>query len=687
MSHWRRLSRKRRALYLALVVLALATAAWARRTPATQTTATGTASPAASLKAPLPPPADVFIQKTSAFPQGNVLVMVQLTSQELAAKQADGTRSFITLGDLGHQVILRDDGQQGDATANDGLFTAIASVDEADLAARAQADQNALNAGAGSIPQFSGRVITGQQTQTAFDYAGFEAGRVVRLTRAVVKLSSATPATTVATSKGMAKIASGVNPPDQFAERVLLIRDPGVVTDPSRTVDPCTGAGNPFGVWTFNHLITEMANQPASGIDPSFFAETWLQNWTANQTINSFGVPSRLQMQAIINQWRAASGGGKLDLTKAPLRLLAIVSRVDLRRTTGGGGGYSGNATGNFLDAGEARFIFGFVLPPGWQLQGGYPPGGAPVINSNGCQALPFSVIFEYRVPKCHCEAVRAWAQNWVDLNNYVPGTAAYNSRLELLTEQFVRANANPARPNGSAIGQVRSNEIALQAPWELREFQLTQFPWSLINETTTADTADDSFNNTPLFANWIQGNIVPAISGPTWDQPVPAVPLFFGGNFQGAHPQAPGPGFFWNAPGLATLGDNWGRHRASLNSCNGCHTGETGTIFVHVDPATPGLPAGLSGFLTGITVNDPAFGAPARTFNDLLRREADIQQVANMECLQFPTVNTAAVTASLQATGQLPSDLFAGAPPTPPEERLSVGVDDMKRVVVLEVH
>ena len=688
MSHWRRLSRKRRALYLALVVLALATAAWARRTPATQATATtGTSSPAANLKAPLPPPADVFIQKTSAFPQGNVLVMVQLTSQELAAKQADGTRSFITLGDLGHQVILRDDGQQGDATANDGLFTAIASVDEADLAARAQADQNALNAGAGSIPQFSGRVITGQQAQTAFDYAGFEAGRVVRLTRAVVKLSSATPATTVATSKGMVKVASGVNPPDQFAERVLLIRDPAVVTDPGRTVDPCTGAGNPFGVWTFNHLITEMANQPASGIDPSVFAENWLQTWTANQTINSFGVPSRFQMQAIINQWRAASGGGKLDLTKAPLRLLAIVSRVDLRRTTGGGGGYSGNATGNFLDAGEARFIFGFVLPPGWQLQGGYGPGGAPVINPNGCQALPFSVIFEYRVPKCHCEAVRAWAQNWVDLNNYVPGTPDYNGRLENLTEQFVRANANLARPNGSAIGQIRTNEIALQAPWELREFQLTQFPWSLVNETTTADTADDGFNTTPLFANWIQGNIVPAIFGPAWDQPVPPVPLFFGGNFQGAHPQAPGPGFFWNAPGLTTLADNWGRHRASLNSCNGCHTGETGTIFVHVDPATPGLPAGLSGFLTGITVNDPAFGAPARTFNDLLRREADIQQVASMECIQFDTVNVAAVRSSLESTGQLPSDLFAGAPPTPPEERLSVGLDDMKRVVILEVH
>jgi hypothetical protein len=678
MSHWRRLSGRRRAFYLTLVILVLATSTWAARTPAFRAAATVAEEPsaAASLKAPLPPPADVFIQKTAAFPQvGNALVMVQLASKDLAAKQADGTRSFITLGDLGHQVILRDDGLQGDATAGDGLFTAIATVNEDDLAARAQSDEDALKAGAGSIPQFSGRTLTGQRAQTAFDLAGFQAGKVVRFDPAVIQVL---PAPTTA------------NQPNQFAERSLMIRDTGVVTDPSRTVDPCTGAGNPFGAWTFNHLITEMANQPASGIDPSVFAENWLQNWTANQTINSFPVPSRLQMQSIINQWRADSGGGKLDLTKAPLRLLAIVSRVDLRRTTGGGGGYSGNATGNFLDAGEARFIFGFVLRPGWTLQGGYARGGAPVINANGCQALPFSVIFEYRVPKCHCEAVRAWAQAWVDLSNFVPGTAAYNSRLELLTEQFVRANANPARPNGSAIGQIRSNEIALLAPWQLREFQLTQFPWSLLNETTTNDTADDTFNNTPVFTNWVLGNIVPPLAPPNFDQAVPPVPLIFsGGNFQGARPEAPGPGFFWNGPGLnlANPPENWGRHRASLNSCNGCHTGETSTRFVHVDPASPVLPAALSGFLTGITVNDPAFGSPARSFNDLARREADIKLVAKMSCIDFRPVNVSAVEASLQSTGRLPDDLFAGAPPVIPEEFLSVGIDDMKRNVILEVH
>lgn len=691
MSRWKRLDRKRRALYLTLTVLAIATAAWASQTvPIWDDAIATSASDPAALKAPLPPPAEVLIQKTGAFPdRGNVLVMVRLTPEQLAAKQADGTRAFITLGDRGHQVILRDDGQQGDAASGDGVFTGIGMIHDEDLQARAQADQAALQAGAGSIPRFSGRSISGQKTQAAFDYAGFQAGKVVRFDRAVVRLSSSSPTPTLASSRGFLKAGSST-PPSQFAERVLMIRDVGVVTDPARTIDPCTGLGNPNGVWTFGHLMTEMANQTATGIDPSLFTESWLQNWVNNQTINSFPVPSRLQMQAIINQWRNASGGGRLDPVKAPLRLLAVSNRLDLRRTTGGGGSYSTNLSGNFLDAGEARFIFGFVLPPGWQLQGGYSGTNAPVINPNGCQALPFSVIFEYRVPKCHCEAVVDWAKSWIDLNNYVPGTAAYNSRLELLTEQFVTANANPTRSNGSAIGQIRTNEIALQGPWQLREFQLTQFPWSLLNETTTADTPDDSFNNGPVFDNWVLTQIAPALPGPPWDQPVPPVPLFFaGGNFLGARPEAPFPGFFWNAPAVigGNLQQNWARHRASLNSCNGCHAGETSTPFVHVDPSSPVLPATLSGFLTGITVPDPAFGTPLRTFNDLVRREIDIQDVAKISCFQMATANVALVQQSLQSSGTLPPDVFAGTPPATHDNTLSVGVDDFLRTVVLEVH
>src|SRR6201999_3086153 len=99
----KRFTLRHRAAVLVLVLTVLATVALAagrnlnRMVPAG--TAGTTASPAAlSLAAPLPQPAQVFLQKTSAFPNlGNVLVTVQLTSDEIAAKVADGTQDFVTL--------------------------------------------------------------------------------------------------------------------------------------------------------------------------------------------------------------------------------------------------------------------------------------------------------------------------------------------------------------------------------------------------------------------------------------------------------------------------------------------------------------------------------------------------------------------------------------------------------------
>ena len=45
-----------------------------------------------------------------------------------------------------------------------------------------------------------------------------------------------------------------------FQERALIIRSTAVVQDPNRTFNPCTNGGNRKGVWTFNHLMTQMAN-------------------------------------------------------------------------------------------------------------------------------------------------------------------------------------------------------------------------------------------------------------------------------------------------------------------------------------------------------------------------------------------------------------------------------------------
>jgi hypothetical protein len=74
-----------------------------------------------------------------------------------------------------------------------------------------------------------------------------------------------------------------------------------------------------------------------------------------------------------------------------------------------------------------------------------------------------------------------------------------------------------------------------------------------------------------------------------------------------------------------------------SLQTCNGCHARETNTGFTHVNPAAFGAStAGLSGFLTGISVPDPSDPSPTRNFNDLQRRAADLDALLNSPCISI---------------------------------------------------
>lgn len=714
------------------------------------------------LDAGVPPPEQVFIQQTSAFPErGNVLVSLQLNESQQADKEAEGTTAFVTAGDEKAEVIFRDDGRGGDAKAGDGLFTAIGTIDRAELVERAQEDDAALTENASSEnPVFLGRTFGGTEAVEPFDLAGFDAGRRVPLDTAIVVVKEdgdADAEEPVATTDGVSSgeavaelgsagaddgpealvAAAGANcspspgpspgVTNNFQERVLMIRNHQVVEDAARTVNPCTGTGTPGGAWTFEHLVTEMANQPASGIDPADFVEQWLSTWPQNPgpNINGHTVSTRALMQQILSEWHAESAGAKLDLSKAPFRLMAIAPRLDLRTTEGGGGGgYGGRMTGKFLDGGEARFVFGVVVRPAWD-ESQFPILGPQIASTtNGeCFALPFTVIFEYRVPKCDCPEVRSWARQWVHLANHDHGEAVYRDELERLTEQFVRADADPRRPNGSAIGQVRTNEIALpqDAPphspsfvWELREFQLTQKPFSFLEETTTANTPQDRFNDTsdvdptltphfggsPLLADWIQGPVQNALaSNNNCAAPVPQVPLLFQGslpaadNFLGANPHTESTAYFWDHSNLTHNYpfENWARHRVSLNACSGCHGRETNTPFLQIDPQVPfNNPAVLAGFLKGINgVSDPADPGnfPDRHFDDLLRREVDIKKVAKMRCLRFHPVHRAHVQKELEATGSLPDDLFKGLEPLPLTLQVSSSADDTLRNPVTEVH
>lgn len=404
--------------------------------------------------------------------------------------------------------------------------------------------------------------------------------------------------------------------------RELMITDLSVVNDPTRTFDICGNVGNPNGAWTFKTLMTEMANQPVTGIDPAIFVESWLQTWNLNNTINTFPVPARTNIgPLVLNSWPRI--GGKLDLNRSPFRLLAIVNRVDLRANPvyGGSGG----------NAGEGRLVFGVVNR-----------------NSNGgCSAMRFTVIFEYGVPIRGCTATKTYAQQWVNLGNIALGSAAFNPALQAITDQFTKANAAPTKPHGSAINQVRTDENALANPWELREFHLVAAsgPLTLVS---TKQTPHHTRNNSAQLANYINSNSA-AILNSTYVVPQTWVPggspFLTGSNFNLsiADPAV------WKAPAVG----NQERHLFSLGTCNGCHGGEARangnpvsfaneTSFTHITERMPTAQSVLSKFLLGsgslavpttFPKNDPINGIPQRNFGDLFRRQQDMANLINNSC------------------------------------------------------
>lgn len=567
-----------------------------------------------------------------ATAEGNARLMVRFASDANV-----GTEVNTTIDD--RATVLRDTGEYGDEVAGDGIYSAIISLDFNSLADN-QDRVDQLNAD----PQPSPTIQPVDSTVTASASAGegtdrdataaavatttdeslasqdsilmpdFDEGRDRQGTTAVPKINFRTvqpgqivPLRPIGTYRA-------VDP-----ARSLVITDIKVVEDPTRTFNPCTNTGTPLGPWTFGYLMTQMANQPRTGIAPSAFVRQWLDKWMNDQTTaNGWTAPKRQLIKSlVIDPWEQASGGPgmPLDLRKAPFRLLAIVNRVDLRSNSVYGGG----------NAGEGRFVFGVL---DMRKTGRIDPYTGQ--QQTACSPTQFTVIFEYGIDRTGC-GIRDWGKQWYNLRNYILGSSAYNAALQAITDQFTRANAAPRKPNGSALNQLRTNEIAIANPapddtWQMREFRLPA-PNGHLQEVNVKLTPDESLRNKDLTANYVNAD-TPRILIERHD-----VPLFWlGQKFLGNHSNVPF-GTFWNNGPTIAIVNRQARHLFSLNTCSACHSGETNTTFTHIKPAPFGTPAGLSGFMTGITVTDPADGAPTRTFNEFKRRALDLDKLVNSPC------------------------------------------------------
>lgn len=464
-------------------------------------------------------------------------------------------------------------------------------------------------------------------------------------------------------------------------EESLLITDLAVVQDPGRT-NEC-GVGNPDGAWTFKHLMSELAAGAVPPVSVDEFTLEWLETWMVDQTINGDAVPNRSAMfSSVIEPWAVASGvtasvvpagsgvdvvlSGPLDWSFAPFKLAAIVNRIDLGSL--GSGGYGGGMVASSQSAGELRFVFGVT---------------------SGCGALPFSVIFEYGVPRHDCVAIRDWAVAWTELNDpslYPRFGAAWLAKLESMTESVVKFGAAPGKGNDNALNQLRTNENALDGQWELREFTLTIESASTLPNDTPADgflrphsvamTPDDSVYSAigdPIVTDYVINEVEPTVGTPTT---LPAdcasghvLPLeYLGAPFRGGNALV-SPVDFWDAGNSGSLAELCARHELSLQTCSGCHFADTQTNFLHIDPQAS--PATLSDFLTGgggvLSVPEPQSPSVVTwTFADLQRRYDRLYELACAPCAtSIGPVDS--IARMLDVAGVAPLDRPTPLPGDPP--------------------
>jgi len=290
-----------------------------------------------------------------------------------------------------------------------------------------------------------------------------------------------------------------------------------VIVDSSVVLDARTSSAE-NGAWSFRQLMERLG--------PRDLTETWLR--TFRQTaLNGFAVEDRDKVEALISSWPRRDGS--LDLSQAPFRLLAIVSRLDMAN------GMSG----------EARLIYGLYDPA----------TGAP---------RKMTLAFEYRLPELGTQNDRAeWARRWHALGALAYG-GDYNAALQRLTDAFAQ---------GGSLSQLRANEQQFGDLWQLRQWVLEGGSLRL---STTPQTPDQSLNGSARLAQFVLDNADALRAGTA------TVPQELQG---GVSPEI-GAWVFKREPRI----DEALRNAFARQTCNGCHAQETNSVqgFFHVSPFKP---------------------------------------------------------------------------------------------------
>jgi hypothetical protein len=331
-------------------------------------------------------------------------------------------------------------------------------------------------------------------------------------------------------------------------DKELTVRDLSVIDDPTRALDPCVVGEEPLPAWSFGKIM-QIVSEQAGASDASAFVRDWLDTWTHEQVVNGHVLQPVGIDQFVTLPWLAASGGKRLDLGRAPFRLLSIVNRLDLSE---------------FRMEYAATNVF--------------------------CEPIHFWVIFEFELPTESSKDLQAIAEAWHALGALEFGEE-YNAALQSITDQLTSARLKHVNT---------VEEEASVVEWNYRSFAVVGE--SLVNVALfqSPDVRDDG---RPELASWVNENQEDILA----DRHVVPDQLL-GGDTRNVD---------WTGRGFQDPIEV--RHHFAIATCNGCHGGDTGTEFTHIDKRRRGETSVLSGYLTGETIVDP--GGQTRTFNELERR------------------------------------------------------------------
>lgn len=330
-------------------------------------------------------------------------------------------------------------------------------------------------------------------------------------------------------------------------ENELIVYDPRIID-----AAPFQGAG----AWSFGGLVSQLVGAEAPSV-----IRKWLGTWEGNETFKPAGgaeelIPGNRKnvRDMILDGWKTTNGA--LVMSDAPFRLLAVVYRPDLDDLAKGG-----------TSPGEVRLIFGGMA------------------RGNRKLPIPMTVAFELRVPATTAAQAAAFAKKWhaalgpLATTNSDAGRAQLRAALVALLGEVIK-------PGPSSLAQLRTNEVAIDTPWDLREFRLTGAPGSFaLSMSATPGVPKMALNGSAELGGIVAGfaDYVKAYAG----SKVPK-------SKETAMARIPMQEWKWTVPGASEKD----RHAFAMSTCNGCHSAETKTQFVQIVPRSDGQRAELSAFL-----------------------------------------------------------------------------------------